>query len=421
VLRGRGQGLVTGAVAGSHAAQCSAREPASLPFPPGDRPRTDRVSGHTGARQTTEECVLSFFDDGDERPSRTASRPRPRRTAPPPGADHQTLLVRRFVALGVGILVLLLLIFTVKSCADSRAKNALKDYNEQVGSLVQQSDTNISGPLFKLLTENRGSPFQLETQANGLAVDAENLVKQARRVDTPGDMNGAQTYFLLVMTMRAEAVKDIASELRNALGDEGQQEAVQHIAGSMEQLLASDAVYTKRTQALIDQELAAKEIGGQRIQTTQFVPTVDWLIPSYVASQLGVRPGTGGRNGKPAPGLHGFALTSVSVGSTTLVPGQANRIPVNPLPSFVLKFQNQGENDEFDIKVTLRIEGEGKPIVLRRTVPEVKRGVEGTAELTLDKAPPAGVPLTLTAQVGPVPGEKKIDNNKQTYPVQFEK
>jgi hypothetical protein len=325
------------------------------------------------------------------------------------------------VAAGVGILVLILLLLTVKSCASSRTKNALKDYNEQVGSLVQQSDTNISGPLFKLLTEGTGSPFQLETQANGLAVDAENLVKQARRLDTPGDMTGAQTYFLLVMTMRAEAVKDIASEVRNALGDQGQQEAVQRIAGSMEELLSSDAVYTKRTQALLFQELAAKEIGGQRIQTTQFVPSVDWLVPAYVASQLNVRAGSGGSDGKPAPGLHGFALTSVSVGAKTLVPGQANRIPVSPPPSFTLKFQNQGENDEFDIKVTLRIEGAGKPTVLRRTVSEVKRGVEGTADLTLDKTPPTGVPLTLTAQVGPVPGEKKTDNNKLTYPVQFEK
>jgi hypothetical protein len=365
--------------------------------------------------------VLSFFDDGDERPARTASRPRPRRTAPPSGADHQTLLVRRLVAAGVGILVLLLLVFAFKSCSDSRAKNALKDYNQQVGSLVQQSDQNISGPLFKLLTEGTGSPFQLETQANGLAVDAENQVKQARRIDVPGDMTGAQTYFLLSMTMRAEAVRDIASELRNALGDEGQQDAVAHIAGSMEELLASDTVYTKRVYALIDQKLSEKEIGGQRIQTTSFVPTVDWLLPTYVAAQLNVRPGGGGSSGKPAPGLHGFALTSVTVAGKTLVPGQANRIPASPLPSFTLKFQNQGENDEFDVRVTLRIEGEGKPVVLRRTVSEVKRGVEGTAELTLDKAPPTGVPLTLTAQVGPVPGEKKTDNNKQTYPVQFDK
>ena len=41
----------------------------------------------------------------------------------------------------------------------------------------------------------------------------------------------------------------------------------------------------------------------------------------------------------------------------TLQPGVANRLTYAPDPAFGVKFTNQGENDEFDIKVTLRIEG----------------------------------------------------------------
>src|SRR3712207_7532236 len=50
-----------------------------------------------------------------------------------------------------------------------------------------------------------------------------------------------------------------------------------------------------------------------------------------------------------SPGSHGHGLTSVAVGSTTLQPGGANKIPASANPTFTITFQNQGENDERDV------------------------------------------------------------------------
>ena len=82
---------------------------------------------------------MSFFDEDDE----TQRSPRPRRNAAmgDPSADQQTLLLRRAIAIG-GLIVLVVLLFVaVRSCASSRKENSLKDYNREVSSIVRDSDT----------------------------------------------------------------------------------------------------------------------------------------------------------------------------------------------------------------------------------------------------------------------------------------
>ena len=102
----------------------------------------------------------------------------------------------------------------------------------------------------------------------------------------------------------------------------------------------------------------------------------------------------GGGSGEPTgPGLHGTGLDATSYGDTTLQPGRRNRLTYEPDQPFIVKFTNQGENDEFDIKVTLRIArasgGYADHAVQDR--PEASRRSEkATVELPLDQQPPLG-------------------------------
>ena len=61
-------------------------------------------------------------------------------------------MVRRAVAAGAGILVLVLLVFGFRGCLDARKERALKDYVRDVGALVQESDQQ-SEALFDLLRD----------------------------------------------------------------------------------------------------------------------------------------------------------------------------------------------------------------------------------------------------------------------------
>jgi len=366
--------------------------------------------------------TLSFFDEDDEP---RGSSPRPRRGAAADGAstDQNTLLVRRAVAIGGLVLLLILLFVAVRSCASSRQENALKDYNREVSSIIRESDTQVGEPFFQLLGQaGSESPQDLQTNISGYRVQAEAQLKQARSLDVPDEMKGAQQSLLIALEFRRDGLGFIAEKIRTALGDEGEaaNDAITQIAGQMQAFLSSDVLYQARVAPLIKSALDDAEIGGQRIAASRFLPGIEWLSEETVAAQLEQELTTGGgEDGEPAPGLHGTGLESVTVGETQLQPDAPNRIAANEDTAFVVAFTNQGENDEFDVKVNLSIEGGDKPIKASRTVDTVAKGQTAEASIPLGAAPPTGEAVTVKVTVAKVPGEKKTDNNTQEYDVLF--
>jgi hypothetical protein len=367
---------------------------------------------------------LSFFEEDDE--PRTRSQPRPRKAAPPaaPGADHQTLVVRRAAALGGGILLLLFMVLFVRGCLNTRAENALKDYNQEVSSIAQESQDQVGKAFFDLLSRpGSESATDLQTAISGYREQAETQLAQAKRLSTPGEMTGAQQSLLIALELRRDGLDVIAQQIRTALGEgDTAADGITAIAGQMEVFLASDVLYDTRVIPFIKDALDGKEIGGQQIADSNFMSDISWLAPATVASKLGQDVSTGrGTSGEPAPGTHGHGLTSVAVGDVTLQPEPAaNRIPAKPAPVFKVTFENQGENDEFDVKVVVTVTPDsGKAIKVERTVDTVATKQTAEATLALPRTPPAGVAATVTVEVKAVPGEKKTDNNKQEYRVLF--
>ena len=70
-------------------------------------------------------------------------------------------MVRRLVAAGVGLVVIIVLVLGVKGCLNSRQEQALKDYNRDVASLVQESDANTDD-FFTALTTGGTSPTDVQ-------------------------------------------------------------------------------------------------------------------------------------------------------------------------------------------------------------------------------------------------------------------
>jgi hypothetical protein len=368
---------------------------------------------------------LSFFDEDDE-PRRTT--PRPRRGRPTGGGgvattDSQTLMIRRVVAVGLGLLVLILLIIAVKSCRDSAHQNSLRDYNQQISSIGSDSAKQVGAPFFQLLTEG-GAPQDLQTNISSYRVQAEQQYDQAAKLDVPDDMKGAQQSALMALEWRRDGLEKIASQITTALGDQGEttDAAIKSIAGQMQVFLASDVAWQTRVVPFIKNALDQGGVAGQRIGSSQFLPDLRWLEPQTIATVLDQTLSNGGTSsGQPTgPGLHGTGIDSTTYGDTTLQPGTTNRLTYQPNQPFVVKFTNQGENDEFDIKVTVRLSAEsGNPITLSKTVAKLAPQESASVELPLDRTPPIGSAVTIRTTVAKVPGEQKTDNNKSEYPALF--
>jgi hypothetical protein len=365
---------------------------------------------------------LSFFDEDDE-PRRS---PRPRRARPAGGvaaADSQTLMVRRAIAAGAFLLIAILLVIAVKACSDSAAKTGLKNYNNDVSTIARES-ADLGNQFFSLLSSGSSAPQDLTSQISSFQVQAGQEYDQAKALDVPGEMSGAQQNLLIALEMRRNGLKYIAERVGDALGDSGDvaDRAITQIAGQMQVFLASDVIYETRVVPFIKQGLDSHEIGAQRIAASRFLPAQSWLSPRTVATQLDQQLTTGSSGpGQPTgPGLHGTGLVSTTYGDTTLQPGQtANTLTYKPGTDFVVKFTNQGDNDEFQIKVTVRIKAGTQTTTLTTTVPKVVKGATASATLPLDKTPPLDAAATITTTVAAVPGEHKTDNNTSDYPALF--
>jgi hypothetical protein len=85
-----------------------------------------------------------------------------------------------------------------------------------------------------------------------------------------------------------------------------------------------------------------------------------------------------------------------------------------------VQFTNGGENDEFDVRVSVRIQGgSGDPITLNDTIDQIAPQAQATANLALEEPPPLGAAVTIRVRVAPVPGEEKTDNNQAEYQAIF--
>jgi hypothetical protein len=376
---------------------------------------------------------LSFFDEDDEPPRTARTRVRP---SPPPRrgrvtsggtVDAQTVLMRRMIAGIFGLLILLVLFFGVRACSNSRHKDALRDYNRQVSGIATESRQTGEQFFKQMGSAGQTSAPELYQAILGFKGSADQSLKQARALSVPGDMKAAQQSLLIALELRRDGLDRIASDIRQAMGDQGEtaDAAIKQIAGQMNALNASDVLYHGRVVPFIKSAMEKAKVSGTILESP-FVTEISWVSPQFVAQKLDQQLSTGGDGGTnkqpTGPGLHGTGLDGTSYGNVTLSPTASNRLTYVKGQAFTVSFTNQGDNDEFDVKVTLKIalsSGSGSPITINKTVPQVAKGEKATVELPLNREPPLGSVVNIDVTVAAVPGEKKTDNNKSRYPTLF--
>ena len=135
-------------------------------------------------------------------------------------------MLRRGLALGGGLLLLILIVLGIKGCLDARANRELEDYARNVTQIVEETE-QTSKDFFEKL-EDPGN-LSVTDYVEAVNADRSAVDTQATRVDdlrTPGDMDRAQANLELVYQLRADAMDEIAEKMPTALGDAGVEKAV---------------------------------------------------------------------------------------------------------------------------------------------------------------------------------------------------
>jgi len=319
-------------------------------------------------------------------------------------------MLRRGLALGGGLIVLILIVLGIKGCLDARANRELSDYANNVTQIVeetQQTSKNFFGKL-----EDPGSlsttDFVEQVNADRSAMDS-----YAQRVDdlgAPGDMGDAQSTLELVYELRANAMNEIAAKMSTALARAGSEKATQGIANQMKKLLASDVLYESVARPEIDSVLASNGLEGDEIPKSTFLPDEKWLDAAEVGGALGVS----GSGEAETPGVHGTELVGVAVNGTELVAGVPAVVSGEEAVEVEAQVMNQGESTEDGVTVSVTFNG----TTVEGQIDSLEVGEIGTATIPLTPAPKGEVTLEVTVE--PVPGEKVTENNEASYTLTVE-
>lgn len=324
------------------------------------------------------------------------------------------MMVRRRIAVGVGLVALIVIALVVKSCMNGGREEALREYNRDAGRLVQESDQQVSRPLFATLAGASGkSPLEVQTQIDQLRLRAQEQAAHARGLSTPGEMQDAQRYLELVLDLREEGLTKIATLVRTALGGQGKK-ASTLIAGDMELFLTSDVVYSQRVAPLIQQALVADGI-HEPTAGTRFLPNLGWLDPATVQGRLTGQSSSSAQSSQVTPGTHGSALTGVSVGSTALeAPPTLNHLPSGANQTFTVKVENSGSDPQTNVKVEVAVTAAGKQYKAVKAINKTEPGATVSADIPVEGLP-QGVACSIAVYVQPVPGEENTENNKGSF------
>jgi len=320
-------------------------------------------------------------------------------------------MLRRGLALGGALILLILVVLGIKGCLDARANRELSDYSRNVTQIVEETE-QTSKDFFKKLEDPGNSSvtdFVAGVDADRSAIDSYR--SRVESLGAPGDMKRAQSNLELVYELRAGAMDQIAEKMPTALGDAGAEKAMGAIAKQMQKLLASDVVYEQVVRPEIDGVLASNGITDSDVPNSSVLPDEKWLEESTVSDALGA---ISGNSGAATQGVHGLGLIGTSVNGSELVEGGATPVAGEEGVEVEVTVQNQGESTENGVTVSVTVEGN----TLQGEIDELGAGEEGTATIPLTPTPKGEVTLEVEAE--PVAGEQVTENNEATYTLLIE-
>jgi len=372
-----------------------------------------------------DETELGFFDEPETLESPRRRRriaPRaggPRRPPPPPGAvavGRLTGLVALAIALVVGF------VFWVGSCQGQGAHAEYASYMDGVRPIAQrsaQTGAAFAGAL--------GSPSLtlpgLQTKLRGWAQEEQQAYDQAQRLRPPGPLQAAQQELLATLQLRALGLAGLAATLAQA-GSKPTPTVASELATQAQLLSASDIVWAELFRLPVTETLTRLGVTGVMAPPSQFVGNPD-VISARSFALVYARLKSTGAGGKVS-GLHGSALvgTAAVVGGKTVPLSTSAPTTVEVAPSLVFRvtFTDSGNYQEVRVPVTLTVTVSGQTVLAKKQiVPSILAKQQATVTFANLQLPPAafGSSANVHVEIGKVPGEVRLDNNRATYPVFF--
>jgi len=320
-------------------------------------------------------------------------------------------VVRFFIAAGVAIALVVLAIIFAENWLHDRQVASYEEYMQGVAAILEPSDrmgTELSGLLMQPGDSTRKD---VQGKLDAYISNSRELAEQAKNLEAPDEMMDSHKWFVATMQLRARGMEDLKPALLNALEVEDVEVATEQISKALQNLLLSDVAYEEFFMDSASQTLKEQEITGVNVPSTDFIPDSDLAAKSRVKTILATL-----KDSESIQAVHGVALTKVVVlpAETTVEAGQTYNLQASDQLSFQITLENQGNELEKDVPVTVELKSpvSPQPQIKTEKIAEIKAGAQATIKVSGINPTEYGEKAWLHVKVGPVPNEKLTSNNE---------
>lgn len=376
-----------------------------------------------------DETPLDFFEEPEtlEAPGRPRRRMRPqraggpRRPAPPPPGAVTLARLAGLVALAIAVVVGL--VFWVGACQGQSKHDEYSSYMAQVQRIAQSSAATGTAALAKAVTAPKltvaGLQAKLEEWSRQQQVDYDEAV----RLVPPAPLQAAHQEVLATLQLRAIGLAGLA----NVLGQVGSKSpsVVAGLLAKQAQLLsASDLLWAELFRLPATQTMKRAGVVGVIAPPSQIVSNPEVISATSfqtVYQNLQATTPTG-----KVTGLRGSELLSTEAVAGSSVKQLASASPTTVVVAaslaFKVAFKNAGNFVETRVPVRLTVSVFNKTVVTKKKIVQaVQQGATATVVFANLGLPNSAFveQATVNVEIGKVPGEKNLGNNRASYPVFF--
>ena len=267
-----------------------------------------------------------------------------------------------------------------------------------------------------------GEAQKLERRAGALVTDA-------RQLDVPKQLAASHTWLILTLEYRQRAFEQLRKGMTGALATRDQSVAAASLSDAMARMLTSDVIYQDSYQARARAVLKADDVTGVTVPESVVLNQRDAVTTKgmqLILDRLRSNRITTSKSGKVKivndGKTHGGQLDQVTISPSgnVLSSDAVNEISGSDQLAFEVSFTNQGDVQETKIPVVITLSSDANPSVeMTGMIDVVDPGQTGSVTIPVDDVPAFGTTFDMKVMVGPVPGEKTVDNNGATYQVTF--
>lgn len=363
--------------------------------------------------------------DTEEAPQRSRRRSRSRGDGPRPPVRPPTgaVALTRLVGLvAIGITIVVALVFWIGACQGKSRHDEYASYMDRVQAIAQSS-AKVGQELVAKMASPGLKLADLETSLEQWSQQQQQAYDQAQQIRPPGPLRSLHQRVLDTLQLRALGLAGLANELAQSNNKDAATVAAL-LAKQAQLLTASDIVWLELYRLPATQTLQELGITGVVVPTSQFVTNPDLVsMRAFEVVYERLKPASTG--GTPS-GLHGDNLVATkAVGggrSVTLSTTNPTTVFDSADLKLVATVQDSGNFQEVNVPVTLKIAVAGKNVLTRRkTVASIQAAERVAVSFGNLQLPPEafGHQATVSVQIGGVPGETNLANNRASYPVLF--